>query len=105
MAEASEHVLSFDWADVARQAAAALPRGHARGGERAAEDGRRLALVAPAAPATAWAAPGIHAHRGGSVLDGAPAYPENTMPAFRNASRAGYVLELDVKLTADRCRW
>ena len=28
--------------------------------------------------------------------------PENTMPAFRNASRAGYVLEMDVKLTSDR---
>lgn len=58
-----------------------------------------LGLVAPGA---ATAAPPIHAHRGGSVLDGQPRYPENTMPAFRSASRAGYVLELDVKLTSDR---
>ena len=36
------------------------------------------------------------------MLDGAPAYPENTMPAFRNASRSGYVLEMDAKLTSDR---
>jgi glycerophosphoryl diester phosphodiesterase len=36
------------------------------------------------------------------VLDHEPRYAENTMPAFRNASRAGYVLELDVKLTSDR---
>lgn len=50
----------------------------------------------------AGASPPIHAHRGGSVLDGIPSYPENTMPAFRNASRSGYVLELDVKLTSDR---
>ncbi len=44
----------------------------------------------------------IHAHRGGSVFDGQPRYAENTMAAFKNASRSGYVLELDVKLTSDR---
>ena len=36
------------------------------------------------------------------MLDRVPTYPENTMPAFRNASRAGYVLEMDTKLTSDR---
>ena len=36
------------------------------------------------------------------MLDGIATYPENTMPAFRNASRSGYVLEMDVKLTSDR---
>ncbi len=50
----------------------------------------------------AGAPPPIHAHRGGSVLDGMPTYPENSMSAFRNSSRAGYVLEMDVKLTSDR---
>ena len=58
-------------------------------------------LAAALAPA-AGAAPAIHAHRGGSVLDGVPSFGENTMPAFRNASRQGYVLEMDAKLTRDR---
>ena len=44
----------------------------------------------------------MQAHRGGPVLDGVPAYPEETMPAFRNAARSlQVVLELDAKLTAD----
>jgi glycerophosphoryl diester phosphodiesterase len=66
-----------------------------------------LALVAccaavGVAPAHA-AAPEIHAHRGGSVIDGVPAYAEETLPAFRHAwVRERAVLELDVKLTADR---
>jgi glycerophosphoryl diester phosphodiesterase len=60
-------------------------------------DSTRFLAVAAAAAAL----PGIHAHRGGSVLDGVPRYPENTMPAFANAAREGYVLELDVKLTRD----
>jgi glycerophosphoryl diester phosphodiesterase len=58
-----------------------------------------LAALWCSAPAAA--APGIHAHRGGSVLDGRATYPENTLPAFRHAVREGYVLELDVKLTRD----
>ena len=49
----------------------------------------------------ALAAPELHAHRGGSVLGGVPTYPENTMPAFRNAAKNGWVLELDVKITSD----
>lgn len=53
------------------------------------------------AAATAVAAPAIHAHRGGSVLDGVPTYPENTLPAFANAAQRGWVIELDAKLTSD----
>src|ERR671922_306737 len=60
-------------------------------------DRSRLFAVAAALAAL----PGIHAHRGGSVLDGVPRFPENTMPAFENAARAGWVLELDAKLTQD----
>jgi glycerophosphoryl diester phosphodiesterase len=60
-------------------------------------------LVALALPSAAHAAsPAVHAHRGGSVLAGVPTYPEETMPAFRNAARTlRTVLELDAKLTAD----
>jgi glycerophosphoryl diester phosphodiesterase len=58
-----------------------------------------LAVVGGAGSAAA--APAIHAHRGGSYARGVPVYPENTLPAFRNAARRGWVLELDVKLTKD----
>lgn len=44
----------------------------------------------------------IHAHRGGPYANAVPLYPEETMPAFRNAARRGWVLELDAKLTSDR---
>ena len=54
-----------------------------------------------AAPALAFR-PYIHGHRGGSIVNGQPRYPENTLPAFRHSARAGFVLELDVKLTKDR---
>jgi glycerophosphoryl diester phosphodiesterase len=61
-------------------------------------------LLAVAAPSVA--SPYIHAHRGGSLeTRGAQqraAFPENTMPAFREAAWRGFVLELDVKLSADR---
>ena len=60
------------------------------------------ACVVAAAPAPAPAAIQVHAHRGGSYVDGAPAFPENTMPAFRRAIDDGFVVELDVKLTRDR---
>jgi glycerophosphoryl diester phosphodiesterase len=56
-----------------------------------------LVVAAPAA-----AMPSIHAHRGGSVVDGAPTFPENTMPAFEHTAERGWVLELDVVLTQDR---
>jgi glycerophosphoryl diester phosphodiesterase len=50
----------------------------------------------------AQASPFIHAHRGGPLVRGVPAFGENTMAAFRNAAAGGFVLEADVKLTADR---
>ena len=59
-----------------------------------------LALVL--APSAQAAIPGVQAHRGGPVLDGVPTYPEESMPAFRNAAQNLHVvLELDAKLTAD----
>ena len=58
-----------------------------------------LLLFAPAAQA---AVPAVQAHRGGPVLAGVPTFPEETMPAFRNAAEElGVVLELDAKLTKD----
>src|SRR3954451_21276252 len=58
-------------------------------------------LAALMGAANAVAAPAIHAHRGGSYSNGVPVYPENTLPAFRNAAQRGWVLELDVKLTKE----
>ena len=58
---------------------------------------RPAALLAAVAGA---GAPSSTPTAAGSVVDGQPRYPENTMAAFKNASRAGYVLELDVKLTS-----
>jgi glycerophosphoryl diester phosphodiesterase len=43
----------------------------------------------------------IHAHRGGSYINGKPTFPENTMPAFENAAKDKSVIELDVKLSKD----
>ena len=78
------------------------PRLPSRMGRRIAHFGALVALVLlPSAP-SATAAPLVHAHRGGPVLDGAPRFPENTMPAFQHAAlveRA--VLEVDAKLTQD----
>ena len=49
--------------------------------------------------------PAIHAHRGGTLLtykgEQTPILPEETMLTFRHAAKLGFVLELDVKLTAD----
>src|SRR6185295_508849 len=53
-------------------------------------------LAAPAA-----GSPLILAHRGGALERGKAVYPENTLPAFRQAARAGYVLEFDVHVTSD----
>jgi len=61
-----------------------------------------LALVVSAAQARPHVGiPYIQAHRGGSLVNGAPTYPENTMPAFRHAAAEGFVLEFDAKLTKD----
>jgi len=55
-----------------------------------------------AGASSAAAGPLVHAHRGGSVIDGVPRFPENTLPAFRNAALEHQaVLEVDVKLTKD----
>ena len=47
----------------------------------------------------------VQAHRGGTIetVKGKPkpAYGEETMPAFKAAAAEGFVLELDVKLSAD----
>lgn len=68
----------------------------------------RLLVAAVAAclllPVTSSAAepPVIHAHRGGSILDGTPAFPEETMPAFRNTVRyPGTWLEMDAVVSKD----
>jgi glycerophosphoryl diester phosphodiesterase len=61
-------------------------------------------LACAAAPAQARrtiGTPYIQAHRGGAIVNGKPAYPENTMPAFRHSAAEGFVLEMDVKLTKD----
>jgi glycerophosphoryl diester phosphodiesterase len=64
--------------------------------------GLALSLLA-AAPA--GASPYVHAHRGGSLETSGgsqvPRFAENTLPAFEAAADAGFVLELDVKLTSD----
>ena len=49
----------------------------------------------------AHASPYVHAHRGGSVVEGVPSFGENTMAAFEHSAAEGYVLELDVKLSSD----
>lgn len=60
-----------------------------------------LCLLGIAAAPSSAAIP-IHAHRGGPYANGAAVYPEETMPAFRNAAKRGWVLEVDAKLTRDR---
>ena len=59
-------------------------------------------LLLVAAPARG-AVPQIQSHRGGAERDGKPAFAEESMPAFRSAWEDEHtVLELDVKLSADR---
>jgi glycerophosphoryl diester phosphodiesterase len=60
-----------------------------------------VALLSAPAQARTIGVPYIQAHRGGSIVDGKPTYPENTMPAFRHAAKGGFVLEMDAKLTKD----
>jgi glycerophosphoryl diester phosphodiesterase len=59
-------------------------------------------LVCAAAAAAAVPAAFIHAHRGGPYINGVPSFPENTLPGFAHSAAAGYTLEFDVKLTADK---
>jgi glycerophosphoryl diester phosphodiesterase len=60
-----------------------------------------VALAAAAPAAASAATPQLHAHRGGSWVDGKAKYAENTLPAFRAAARSGFVLEFDIGVTAD----
>ncbi len=58
---------------------------------------------APARPTKALCAPFLrrnYAHRG--LFSEDQAVPENSLPAFTAAARAGYGIELDVQFTADR---
>jgi glycerophosphoryl diester phosphodiesterase len=57
-----------------------------------------LAVIAAATPSPM---PQIQAHRGGSFVDGKATYPEATIPAFRAAAKAGFVLEFDIQMTKD----
>ena len=60
------------------------------------------AILFALAPAATAATPEIHAHRGGTVVNGKAKYPEESLAAYRNAARNGFVLEVDAKLTEDR---
>ncbi len=70
---------------------------------RGALAGATVALAAALAPAASagTSTSEIHAHRGGSAVNGVAKYAENGMPAFRAAARNGFVLELDVGVTSD----
>ena len=50
---------------------------------------------------TASAKPFVTAHRGGPIVNGAPLYAENSLPAFVASAAQGFVLEFDIKLTKD----
>jgi glycerophosphoryl diester phosphodiesterase len=59
-------------------------------------------LVLLLAPVAGAAVPDIHAHRGGTVQNGTARFGEESIRAYRNAARHGFVLEVDAKLTEDR---
>jgi glycerophosphoryl diester phosphodiesterase len=61
-----------------------------------------LAMLFVVAPPAFAAAPAIHAHRGGTVVNGKARYAEESLAAYKNAARNGFVLEVDAKLTEDR---
>jgi glycerophosphoryl diester phosphodiesterase len=59
-------------------------------------------LLLAAAPGTAAAAtPAVHAHRGGTHVNGTPRFAENTLPAFEHAHARGFVVELDTRAVQD----
>ena len=60
-----------------------------------------LALLLVVAPPALAALPDIHAHRGGTVVSGKARYAEESLAAYKNAARNGFVLEVDAKLTED----
>ena len=43
----------------------------------------------------------IQAHRGGPVIDGKAAFPENSLPAFKHSLAEGYTIEFDLQSTSD----
>ena len=63
-----------------------------------------VALIAllTLAPSVLAATPDIHAHRGGTVQNGTARFGEESIRAYREAARHGFVLEVDAKLTEDR---
>ena len=65
-----------------------------------------IVVAVPLTAATAEASPYIQAHRGGSLETKKgkqrPVVPESSMAGFKAAAKRGFVLELDVKLSADR---
>ena len=60
-----------------------------------------IALATPVVASAAGKGPVVWAHRGGSYVNGKAKYPENTLPAFTAAAKAGFALEFDVVLTKD----
>jgi glycerophosphoryl diester phosphodiesterase len=60
-----------------------------------------VAAVAVLAPSALAATPDIHAHRGGTVVNGTPRFGEESIRAYRNAALHGFVFEVDAKLTED----
>ena len=61
-----------------------------------------LAMLLVVAPPALSATPAIHAHRGGTVVNGKALYAEESLAAYKNAARNGFVLEVDAKLSEDR---
>ncbi len=61
-----------------------------------------VASALVAAPAAFAASPQIHAHRGGTVENGTARFGEESIRAYKNAARHGFVFEVDAKLTEDR---
>jgi len=43
----------------------------------------------------------IHAHRGGSNVEGKATFPESSMPGFKNSLAKGWVIEFDLQVTSD----
>ncbi len=60
-----------------------------------------VAAFAVLAPPALAATPDIHAHRGGTVVNGTPRFGEESIRAYRNAALHGFVFEVDAKLTED----
>jgi glycerophosphoryl diester phosphodiesterase len=60
-----------------------------------------VAAVAVLAPSALAATPDIHAHRGGTVVNGTPRFGEESIRAYRKAALHGFVFEVDAKLTED----